>query len=833
METCNEKKSFWRLLNELSIEIPIIQRDYAQGRSGNEYLRENFLACLKNALDTGIVLRLDFVYGKVDDNKMLPLDGQQRLTTLWLLHWYIALMAGKLEFSVCKILKRFTYETRISSREFCEQLCNPENFRGYKRYGITDFITNSTWFYSAWKYDPTIQSILQMLGGATGIGEIVDGIEKLFHGAGKDEFELYWNDLTSDNSPIVFYYLKLEDFGLSDDLYIKMNARGKPLTTFENFKADLVGYIKEKSEISKDIEWKKLLDAQNGIPKKMDTDWTDVFWNGDGKYDEAYFAFLNRYFLNNVIIYMNVKEGNDVFYSLYGNQSDDSILSYNGFNIYKKILEGIQGNLPVFQNLEKLFNNLKSIRDINRVINDCLPVWFNGEEERRFRFIPEFERDKDGKFVLIKDASEKQIYKVTTLTQPQRVLFYAVCRYLETNVFHEMQFRRWMRIVCNLIENTMIDTIDSMVGRMKLIHELSEHCNEIYSYLMKINGEIKSSASKEQLKEEIEKVKQILDEKGDLRKYDGNLMKENDSCYGTWEELIVDAENYAFFRGAIRFLFKDENNNIDWGLFPVKIKNAKLIFNRNGLSDNYRNEALANRIILSYCNSWSDQIESWTHHDKYIFGFSSEIWRENILLKKGNADYTLLYAKPIHCLLTGNGININPALSEPDININEAFSKLVKTNIIERAKEIKNTDWNYVRRIYEGLCLYPSSEGIILTNSFRDKIINDLIDKDIIKLIHGKKIKTTSEAMLYGWNISFTYTKNGVPYLFHWQYWGWIDMYEGGRRLCQNEEFNNLTIDSRNIKSTDDLVREMDNCVEEYDRIINDNKKKTDYLSTM
>lgn len=32
---------------------------------------------------------------------------------------------------------------------------------------------------------------------------------------------------------------------LSDDLYIKMNARGKRLTDFENFKADLIGWMPE------------------------------------------------------------------------------------------------------------------------------------------------------------------------------------------------------------------------------------------------------------------------------------------------------------------------------------------------------------------------------------------------------------------------------------------------------------------------------------------------------------------------------------------------------------------------------------------------------------
>ena len=65
------------------------------------------------------VLTLDFVYGSQnkDNPKSYPLDGQQRLTTLWLFHWYIALKAGNLE-KACDTLKNFSYETRISSREF-------------------------------------------------------------------------------------------------------------------------------------------------------------------------------------------------------------------------------------------------------------------------------------------------------------------------------------------------------------------------------------------------------------------------------------------------------------------------------------------------------------------------------------------------------------------------------------------------------------------------------------------------------------------------------------------------------------------------------------------
>ena len=74
------------------IIIPIIQRDYAQGRKGSDVtrVRERFLESLYKAV-TEKTITLDFVYGDIDENgNMTPLDGQQRLTTLFLLHWYAA-----------------------------------------------------------------------------------------------------------------------------------------------------------------------------------------------------------------------------------------------------------------------------------------------------------------------------------------------------------------------------------------------------------------------------------------------------------------------------------------------------------------------------------------------------------------------------------------------------------------------------------------------------------------------------------------------------------------------------------------------------------------------
>src|SRR5690349_5248263 len=97
-----ETLSFYQLFAEkkLKIEVPIIQRDYAQGRSRESEVRNNFLDALWKYLNENKPGKeLDFVYGAISETgngqSFIPLDGQQRLTTLFLLHWYLSLVAGR------------------------------------------------------------------------------------------------------------------------------------------------------------------------------------------------------------------------------------------------------------------------------------------------------------------------------------------------------------------------------------------------------------------------------------------------------------------------------------------------------------------------------------------------------------------------------------------------------------------------------------------------------------------------------------------------------------------------------------------------------------------
>ena len=262
------------LINKkLKISIPIIQRDYAQGRKDVASIRGKFLDEIFNRLDNDENLFLDFVYGSIEGDKFIPIDGQQRLTTLFLLHLYFA----KKESKDCEYLKGFTYETRSSSREFCEKLVDA--VIDFNKDEISADIKNCSWFMPFWENDPTVKSMLVM----------IDAIHDKFKNSN------FYDRLEN----IKFSFLELKEFGLTDDLYIKMNARGKPLSEFENFKAEF------EKELSQEIK------------AKLDNEWLDLFWglkDSDKKgidlssVDKRYMAFFDGVALNFAIFKQEIKD---------------------------------------------------------------------------------------------------------------------------------------------------------------------------------------------------------------------------------------------------------------------------------------------------------------------------------------------------------------------------------------------------------------------------------------------------------------------------------------------------------------------------------------------
>ena len=148
-----------KVLNVSKISIPLIQRDYAQGREHPDIsrIRKKFLGSLKEAV-LGQPVCLDFIYGDINESGVLTLlDGQQRITTLYLLHWYAAKRENIPE-EEYEFLSRFSYETRPSSREFCKTLFSltPD----FENASLREEIIDQAWFPLDWKKDPTISSML-------------------------------------------------------------------------------------------------------------------------------------------------------------------------------------------------------------------------------------------------------------------------------------------------------------------------------------------------------------------------------------------------------------------------------------------------------------------------------------------------------------------------------------------------------------------------------------------------------------------------------------------------------------------------------------------------
>jgi len=239
------------LLDEYKIVIPIIQRDYAHGREEEADVRNGFLDTLYEAIaSNGNPTVLDYIYGSIDKStrSFLPIDGQQRLTTLYLLYWYLSVKDGISK----NYLYKFKYEVRDSATEFCEGLsrniislqCPP-----------SEEIREAAWYHNVYETDPTVLSMLNMLDAIHGrFYKIENGCDAL------------------ENEAVTFWVLPLEGFGLTDDLFIKMNARGKRTSKFDVF----------KSKFEQRIDAADLPDEQREEWKdKIDNEWLDFFWNSE------------------------------------------------------------------------------------------------------------------------------------------------------------------------------------------------------------------------------------------------------------------------------------------------------------------------------------------------------------------------------------------------------------------------------------------------------------------------------------------------------------------------------------------------------------------------
>lgn len=397
------KTNFENLLNAYYIEIPEIQRDYVQGRENSKKeIAKPFAEALFSALASRAGLCLDFIYGTVekreDKNFLFLIDGQQRITTLFLLYYFLCV---KTKEGNANILKNFSYSSRLSTKDFCRLLVeNISSLSESKEVELSENIKNSPWFFSQCLEDPSVKNILSML-------DIIEEESKKYDLA----------ECLKNFKKIEFTFLDLsEDLGIvsAKEVYLKMNGRGKQLTDFEIF----------KSRLSKCLE--------DNNQKKLDGKWQNMFWNRrlDGKKEttkkettpDGVDKDLYNFFYNMTWFFVLDKKNYDIEkFSL-----TDPKLFDNETAIYKK-------DSPAVQTIINMLTGLETLKDeSHKILNPY----------KAFENFLQPSKDKD-------------------FTYQDRLLFYSLVLYLDKlSSFKEITLDSWYRVCYNLIQNTLYNSLE-------------------------------------------------------------------------------------------------------------------------------------------------------------------------------------------------------------------------------------------------------------------------------------------------------------------------------------------------------------------------------------
>lgn len=235
-------KDFFSGINE-KIIIPDLQRDYCWGDSG---LVENFLDSLLS-LERKNPITLGLIYGYVDDKliaeHMQLCDGQQRLTTIFLLLGQLYRLTGDEKIKRHLIsdfeLNRddrepyLLYSIRESSIYFLSDLTY-YYFLSNSDISKAEDIKNQPWYIDSYNQDPSIVSILRAIAV----------IEEKLEGISTEELSAFGTFLLEK---VEFLFVDMEDRKNGEETFVIINTTGEPLTANENLKARFIRAHREKT----------------------------------------------------------------------------------------------------------------------------------------------------------------------------------------------------------------------------------------------------------------------------------------------------------------------------------------------------------------------------------------------------------------------------------------------------------------------------------------------------------------------------------------------------------------------------------------------------------
>ena len=653
MSSIGKQDTFWNLIKEYKIVVPKIQRDYVQGRENKtvEKNREEFVKELIGSLAENKPMSLNFVYGTIQDsNEFIPIDGQQRLTTLFLLHLYVFAKKGNKD-EIEVLQKKFSYQTRYTTNRFLEKLSEelPEMLNlSDRNNNLTDIIRDSGWYVTPWDNDPNIRSCLVMLQT---IHETCNDILA----NNNDGISKFFNLLTGVDCPITFMWLQLSSsFGSDNQLYIRMNSRGKQLTDFENFKAELYEKILKSDENDS-------AEKINDFKKNIDGDWYSLFWhaklcrdtsnknqdaNGKNKDEEDIEkrATLIDRLLQHIFHWTTV--------SAICAYKDAVILTSASKNSTKEFERRLYSDLQPGCEIERVY--------IQEYI-DLYQNWENYEEKDDLEKEERERREKERKAAFSKNIIEDFAYTLTFLSELKReeaekifrfiindifeinygkkdsinftirqysarVLLYSITKFAKDYKMDEKNdkikaFKSWYRVALNLASTKKIDSPEDFQKAVRAIEEWNDNTAD-WLKSEKVKGAFRSAQVKEEiLKEEILKL------------------AENDN----WEIAIRNAENTNFddgykprdyFRGQIGFLLYmagvgEDLNNLNQFLtkFVYYSKAVQSIFDEENYCADFSAKKDPDK-LKDNCNSYEQLLNAG---ERTIYSFDNLFHRAMLI----------------------------------------------------------------------------------------------------------------------------------------------------------------------------------------------------------
>lgn len=566
--------TFLQQLEQGNIRIPRIQRGYAQGRQTKKVdeIRRTFLHTLFQVIRGKRPLtELDFVYGSMKGGTFEPLDGQQRLTTLFLIHWMLGVNLTKKDDEKHSV---FTYASCPTSEDFSNSLVTHDAIALIKetidkrekadkedKEGITParLIVSRDWFHWKWRFDPSINSMLVM-------------IDSIFTEIVSDEkWEENLADYRSNLNNITFNGLNLGDFGLSNELFIKMNARGKQLSDFDKLKSTLEEEIQiQETESNADGTPLASIDDESDWRTLMDGKWSDYFWHTYARKTIADTKELpkedrkrirleaakncerqfKKLLLRLIQLQLHSKmpdsdELREACYKRNEAENDNLLIAYNDSLLPLRCSEprvvGTSETLIDFASLIKTINKLL-IEDEDGTVTDI------------FRQLPEDTHINCNEINLMQSFLEDNVPNDVAL------IFFAALHFIHSFPFQDedewkANFSRWIKSMRNILSNNnntqRIDNLWRYENAMSAIMEMSRDLvaygkernikatdknfvNGFFKSLDKTYNGIENSA----LKEEKDKASLVLSD-------------------SSWGNVIANAECDSYLWGQIRAL-------IDW-----------------------------------------------------------------------------------------------------------------------------------------------------------------------------------------------------------------------------------------------------------------------------